>query len=129
MRPYLSGQTTRPSETVKVTYPNPQQAVLEVNLESPGIVILADVYYPGWELDDRRQASTYLQGERLDARSRGPGGISSARLYVCSPIIPHRRTRVGRRPRLTRMLGARVRDLACRSGVGLGLMITTSLRH
>ena len=48
--PYLSGERPRASETVRVNYPNPQQAVLEVNLESPGLVILADVYYPGWEL-------------------------------------------------------------------------------
>jgi len=47
---YLSGQATRPSETVSVTYPSPQQAVLEVNLDSPGLVVLADVYYLGWNL-------------------------------------------------------------------------------
>ena len=48
--PYLSGERPRASETVKVTYPDPQRAVLEVDLESPGLVILADVFYPGWEL-------------------------------------------------------------------------------
>jgi uncharacterized membrane protein YfhO len=50
LRPYLSGRPPRSSEAVNVTYPNPQQAVLEVNLETAGIVVLADVYYPGWEL-------------------------------------------------------------------------------
>ena len=58
--PYLSGKKTRASETVKVTYPNPQQAVLEVNLDSPGLVILADIYYPGWELTiDGKAAPIY----------------------------------------------------------------------
>jgi uncharacterized membrane protein YfhO len=33
-----------------VAYPSPQQATLEVTLDSPGLVILADVYYPGWKL-------------------------------------------------------------------------------
>ena len=46
----LSGSSPQPSETVKVTYPSPQHAELEVNMESPGLVVLADVYYPGWEL-------------------------------------------------------------------------------
>ena len=33
-----------------MTYPSPDRAELEASLESPGLVILADVYYPGWEL-------------------------------------------------------------------------------
>jgi hypothetical protein len=58
--PYLSGQPPRPTETVQVTYPTPQSAELEVSLESPGLVILADVVYPGWELTiDGRPASIY----------------------------------------------------------------------
>ena len=40
----------RKSESVKVSYPNPQRAILEVMLESPGLVILSDVDYPGWQL-------------------------------------------------------------------------------
>ncbi len=48
--PKLSGQPPRKSESVKVRYPNPQRAVLEVTLESSGLVILGDVDYPGWQL-------------------------------------------------------------------------------
>jgi len=48
--PFLSGRPPGPTETVKVTYPSPDRAELEASLESPGLVILADVYYPGWEL-------------------------------------------------------------------------------
>ena len=48
--PYLSGQKTGASETVIVFYPSPEEAVLEVGLDSPGVVVLADVDYPGWEL-------------------------------------------------------------------------------
>jgi hypothetical protein len=48
--PYLSGRPPRPTETVKVTYPSPDRAELEATLESPGLVILADIDYPGWEL-------------------------------------------------------------------------------
>ena len=66
----------RPSETVKVTYPSPQQAVLDVNLETPGIVVLADVYYPGWELTiDGKPAPIYrvngsMRGAAVPAESR-----------------------------------------------------------
>jgi hypothetical protein len=48
--PYLSGRPSGPTETVTVTYPRPDRAELEASLESPGLVVLADVYYPGWEL-------------------------------------------------------------------------------
>ena len=54
--PKLSGRLSSKNETVKVSYPDPQRAILEVTLESPGLVILADVDYPGWQLtiDDVR---------------------------------------------------------------------------
>jgi hypothetical protein len=48
--PKLSGQPPRKSESVKVRYPNPQRVILEVTLESSGLVILGDVDYPGWQL-------------------------------------------------------------------------------
>jgi hypothetical protein len=47
---YLPGAPPRQTETVDVTYPSPQKVELEANLESPGLVILCDIYYPGWEL-------------------------------------------------------------------------------
>ena len=60
LRPYLSRQPPRSTETVTVTYPTPQRAELEVVLESPGLVILADLHYPGWELTiDGRPAPIY----------------------------------------------------------------------
>ena len=58
--PFLSRHPPRSSETVKVDYPSPQNAVLEVTLESAGLVVLADVYYPGWELTiDGKPAPIY----------------------------------------------------------------------
>lgn len=48
------------SESVSVRYPNPQRAVLEVTLESSGLVILSDVHYPGWQLTiDDQPAPVY----------------------------------------------------------------------
>jgi hypothetical protein len=57
---YLPGQDPGPTETVAVTYPNPQRVELMATLLGPGIVILSDVYYPGWELTiDERPAPIY----------------------------------------------------------------------
>ena len=56
----LSNRLPTPSETVKVTYPTPLQAVLDVTLESTGLVVLADVNYPGWQLTiDGQPAKIY----------------------------------------------------------------------
>ena len=37
-------------EQAKITSYESERVAIEANLESPGIVVLADVYYPGWEL-------------------------------------------------------------------------------
>ena len=46
----FSGKPVLASEAVKVSYPSSQRVELDVDLKSPGMVILADIYYPGWEL-------------------------------------------------------------------------------
>jgi hypothetical protein len=66
--PKLSGQPPIKSESVKVRYPNPQRAILEVTLESTGLVILSDVDYPGWQLTiDDQPAPIY----RVNVLMRG----------------------------------------------------------
>jgi hypothetical protein len=71
--PYLSGQKTGVSEAVNVSYPSPEEAVLEVGLDSPGIVVLADVDYPGWELAiDGKPAPIY----RVNGVMRGAAVFS-----------------------------------------------------
>ncbi len=68
MRPRLSGRAASTTESVTVRYPSPQEAVLEVEMESPGLVVLADVDYPGWELTiDGEAARIY----RVNRRMRG----------------------------------------------------------
>ena len=47
---YASERSTPSSESVAIRYPSPQVVELDVNLESPGVIVLADVYYPGWKL-------------------------------------------------------------------------------
>jgi uncharacterized membrane protein YfhO len=65
LQPYLSGASPRPIEAVKVSYPSPQQAELDVTLDQPGIVILADVYYPGWKLTIDGHPASVIRVNRL----------------------------------------------------------------
>ncbi len=115
MRGRLSGKTTRPSEKVEVNYPNPQQAVLEVTLDSPGLVVLADIYYPGWELTIDGKPATDLSSERRDARSRRLGGPSSSGFHLCPRVVPARAPSLRRRFGRIRHLERRLRALARRS--------------
>lgn len=52
-------------EKVEVRYPSPRQAVLECDLESPGMVILSDVYYPGWKLTIDGKPAPIYRANRL----------------------------------------------------------------
>ena len=51
-----------------MSYPTPHEAILEADLDSPGLVVLSDVYYPGWELEiDGKRAPIY----RVNGLMRG----------------------------------------------------------
>jgi hypothetical protein len=57
---YLSGGSPNQSETATITRYDKQQVELDVVLDRPGLVVLADVYYPGWRLTiDGRPAPIY----------------------------------------------------------------------
>jgi Bacterial membrane protein YfhO len=108
VRRYLSGQMPGSPEKVDVTYPSPQQAVLNVTLDSPGLVILADVYYPGWQLTiDGRPAPVYkINGiMRGAAVSAGPHRL----VYAYSPWS----FRVGRLVSVAGLAGVLVLGLCC----------------
>jgi hypothetical protein len=89
--PYLSGRPPTPAETVTVTYPTPQRAELEAVMQSPGLVILADLYYPGWELTiDGRPAPIY----RVNRLMRG-AAVPAGRHHLVYSYAP-RSFQVGR---------------------------------
>ncbi len=46
----LSRAGPDPAETVTITLPDPQRVELRAVLRSPGLVVLAEVFYPGWVL-------------------------------------------------------------------------------
>lgn len=57
---YLPGAPTSPVEVVRHLDSSPQRVELEVTMARPGLVILADVYYPGWTLTiDGKDAPIY----------------------------------------------------------------------
>jgi hypothetical protein len=47
---YLPGSVPTAAESVTIASYDPQRVELDVQLERPGIVVLADVHYPGWRL-------------------------------------------------------------------------------
>ena len=63
--PTSPAQSPRSSETVKVSYPSPQRVELDAKLDSPGIVVLADVNYPGWKLTIDGQPAPIIPVNRL----------------------------------------------------------------
>jgi hypothetical protein len=75
LREFLGGERPRQSEKVKVAYPHPQRVELDVTLDSPGIVVLADIAYPGWKLTiDGKPAPVYrvnrlMRGAAVEAGS------------------------------------------------------------
>ncbi|QEH33304.1 Bacterial membrane protein YfhO [Aquisphaera giovannonii] len=115
LRPYLNGQPQKATETVKVSYPRPDRVVVEANLDAPGLVVLSDVYYPGWTLtiDDKSapiykvnmlmrgaavEKGTHTLVFRYEPRSFRLGGrISIASLAISAILVLALAVR-GRRP-------------------------------
>ena len=75
LQKFLGGGPPRQTEKVTVSYPNPQRVELDVTLDSPGIVVLADIDYPGWKLTiDGEPAPVYkvnrlMRGAAVEAGS------------------------------------------------------------
>ncbi|AMV39185.1 YfhO family protein [Planctomyces sp. SH-PL62] len=65
LAPFTRGGVSRPSEVVKVGYPRSDRVELDVTLDAPGIVVLADVYYPGWKLTIDGQPSPVYRVNRM----------------------------------------------------------------
>ena len=53
------------SARVVVEESDPQRVVLDANLARPGLVILGEVFYPGWKLTIDGQAAPILRANRL----------------------------------------------------------------
>ncbi|HEY2158209.1 MAG TPA: YfhO family protein, partial [Isosphaeraceae bacterium] len=53
------------SEAVTVRYPSPERAELDVTLDRPGVVVLADALYPGWTLTVDDKPATIIRTNRM----------------------------------------------------------------
>jgi hypothetical protein len=74
LRGFLRGESPQASERVKVTYPRPDRAELDVKLEAPGVVVLADAFYPGWKLTiDGTPAPIYRVNRMMRGAAVGEG--------------------------------------------------------
>jgi hypothetical protein len=62
---YLSGGYPSTGESVRVVPTAPDRVELDAFLERPGIVVLADVFYPGWTLTIDGQAAPILRANRM----------------------------------------------------------------
>lgn len=61
----LSWTERDPDETVKVVSYQPQRMELHAKLNRPGLVVLADVFYPGWILAIDGKAAPVVRANRL----------------------------------------------------------------
>ncbi len=71
----LSFRGTDPAETVRIiSGDDDQKVVIEADLTSPGLIVLADVYYPGWELYiDNKPAPIYRTNRMMRGAAVGAG--------------------------------------------------------
>jgi hypothetical protein len=62
---YLSGGETSTGEAVHIVHYQPDRVELQAVLERPGIVVLADAYYPGWTLTIDGLAAPVYRANRM----------------------------------------------------------------
>jgi hypothetical protein len=64
LAPFLSQADPDPAETVTVTRDDPQRVEMTAVLNSPGLVIVGDVFYPGWTLTVDGRPAEILRANR-----------------------------------------------------------------
>lgn len=75
VRSALSHAPRDMSESVVVRpSPSPELVVMEAALKSPGLVVLADVFYPGWELEVDGKPQPIIRANRLMRGALVPAG-------------------------------------------------------
>ncbi|WP_435021624.1 hypothetical protein TA3x_002474 [Tundrisphaera sp. TA3] len=71
---FVSGGAPTASETASVVVQGPQRVELDVSLARPGLVILADIFYPGWKLTIDGQPAPILRANRIMRGAAVPSG-------------------------------------------------------
>ena len=65
LAPYLAGGSRSPGDSVKIASYQSKRVELDVDLELPGFVVLAEVFYPGWKLTIDGVPSPIYRANRL----------------------------------------------------------------
>jgi Bacterial membrane protein YfhO len=65
LAPFLRGAVTGAEEAVTVVRHDPDCVELDARLATPGLVVLADVYYPGWTLTIDGKAAPVYRANRM----------------------------------------------------------------
>jgi hypothetical protein len=81
---FLAGSTSAPTDRVRITRYEPQRVELEATLHSPGLVVLADVFYPGWKLTIDGQPAPIHRANRLMRGAAVPKGTHTL-VYTYEP--------------------------------------------
>lgn len=81
---FVSRAPVLPSEQPRIVRYEPQRVEIEVELKTPGLVILADVNYPGWKLSLDGKPAEILRANRLMRGAAVPAGKHSL-VYVYEP--------------------------------------------
>jgi hypothetical protein len=87
LRGYLSYSAVEPGESVTVIRSEPQRVELKARLKRPGIVILADTYYPGWKLTIDDRPAPILRANRLMRGAAVRAGEHTL-VYTYDPLSP-----------------------------------------
>jgi hypothetical protein len=84
LAPYLPRGSPSPSESVQVSYSSPQRVEIDAALDAAGLVVLADVYYPGWELTIDGEPAPIYRVNRIMRGAAVPAGKHHL-VYTYSP--------------------------------------------
>jgi hypothetical protein len=77
IRAFSGGNRVGAGESVTVVTYEPQRVELEAKLDEPGLVILADTFYPGWTLEIDGKPATILRANRLMRGAAVEAGVHS----------------------------------------------------
>ena len=84
LRKFISATPVGPSESVAIVKYDPQRVELRATLDRPGLVILADIHYPGWHLTIDGKAAPIYRANQLMCGAAVPSGEHSL-VYTYEP--------------------------------------------
>jgi hypothetical protein len=84
LRGFISRTPVGPSESVSVVKYEPQRVELRAVLARPGLVVLADTYYPGWRLTIDGKSAPIFRANRMMRGSAVPAGAHTL-VYTYEP--------------------------------------------